>query len=67
VQTDGTWAWMEGVRDAVFVRLGAGENLGEFLAAPLLDFSGQAFGAFFAAGGACFWMFARWGRMRIAI
>lgn len=37
------------VRDEVLAMLGAQENLGEFLAAPLLDFTGKAFGAYVAA------------------
>ncbi len=37
------------VRDEVLAMLGAQENLGEFLAAPLLDFTGQRFGPYLAA------------------
>jgi len=37
------------VRDEVLAMLGAQEKLGEFLAAPLLDFSGQRFGPYVAA------------------
>lgn len=37
------------VRDEVLALLGAQENLGEFLSAPLLDFAGQQFGRYTAA------------------
>ncbi len=37
------------VRDEVLAMLGAQENLGEFLSAPLLDFTGQQFGRYTAA------------------
>jgi len=37
------------VRDEVLAMLGAQEKLGEFLVAPLLDFTGQRFGAYIAA------------------